>query len=127
VNGFTLLVTVLAAAFALAAVISVIRALPRLTRMERVVLVWWILIAAVGFLAIPLETARAVLLPLAGVLMIGLGLIGVLNYGGIADRLAARRTGIEAFWQQQSAASWRLVAAFLTIIGLLWTFGSLLS
>jgi hypothetical protein len=125
VNGFGIVAAVLAVAIGVVAFVAAARALPRLTFIERVVLAWWVAIAVVAFSAVPLERARPVLIPLAGAMMMGLGVIGVLNYGGVADRLAARRTGIGPFWQQQSSASWRLFAGFLVVIGLFWTFGSL--
>jgi hypothetical protein len=126
-DAFGVAAAILAVVIGLAAFVAVARAFPRLTFIERLVVAWWIAIAVVAFSAIPLGQAREFLIPLAGAMMIGLGVLGVVNYGGVADRLAARRMGIGPFWHQQSPASWRLFAGFLVVIGFFWIFGSLLT
>jgi hypothetical protein len=117
-----------AVAGAAATLVKTVAAYPTLSRAERVALLWWVAIGAVAGAAFLLlaTTERPWLLPVAGLLMVGLGLFLATNRLGVADDLARRRMGIGPIWQQSSSGTWRLNGAVLCVLGVGWTvFGAL--
>jgi hypothetical protein len=116
---FLIVAAVVAAVILLLGIAQAARNYRTLATIERIALWWWVLIGVLAFAGVLGGTDP--LIGIAGLLMVGLGLVIALNVQGVADRLGARRVGVAMFWTQQSPAYWRFSGVFLAVVGAFWS------